>query len=176
MPGAGILSPRGQVLEHGMPRFFRRISEGVFDVDDLKLRAALLAAWIGTALNEADETDHPDGADTARVVALGFSNGANIAGAVLLGHPGVLAGAVLLRAMVPYEPDVPPLLDGVPVLISAGRADPIVPVGQVERLASILRSGGADVTVVWQDAGHGLVQADLDAAASFLASHFVESR
>jgi predicted esterase len=88
----------------------------------------------------------------------------------------VLAGAVLLRAMVPYEPDVPPLLDGVPVLISAGRADPIVPVEQVERLASILRSGGADVTVVWQDAGHGLVQADLDAAASFLASHFVESR
>ena len=167
LPGATLLSARGQVLENGMPRFFRRFAEGVLDVDDLKARAQALASWVRAQVNERGAP--------ARVVALGFSNGANIAAGVLLAHPGVLSGAVLLRAMMPYEPGAPPSLAGVPVLICSGRRDPIVPAQQVERLAGLLRSGGADVAVAWQDdAGHGLVQADIDATAGFL-SRFVES-
>lgn len=168
MPGATLLSPRGQVLEHGMPRFFRRFAEGVLDVDDLKARAAGLATWV--------ETQVRDHAAPERVVAVGFSNGANIAAGVMLGHPGVLAGAVLFRAMVPYEPDTPPPLSGAPVLICAGRDDSMIDAGQSERLAELLRRGGADVTLSWHNAGHGLVQADVDAAAQFLATRFGEAR
>lgn len=161
LPGATLLSPRGQVLENGMPRFFRRFAEGVLDVDDLKRRASALAQW---TTQQVAERRAPK-----RVVALGFSNGANIAAGVLFAHPGVLAGAVLLRPMLPYEPAELPALTGVPVLVCSGRRDPIVPVPQVDRLAAVLRDGGADVTMAWQDnAGHGLVQEDLTAIVHFL--------
>ncbi len=133
LPGAGVLSPRGKVLERGMPRFFRRLAEGVFDLDDLRQRTAELAAFIGEA-----------GAhykfDPSRVVAVGFSNGANIAGSLLLLAPGVLRGAVLFRAMVPIVPDPLPAIPGTPVLISNGRVDPLVSVAETERLAALLRS------------------------------------
>ena len=110
-PGAALLSPRGQVLEHGMPRFFRRLAEGVFDEDDVRRRAAELAAFV-------TETGQRYG--LAAPIAVGFSNGANIAAALLLTHPGVLSGAVLLRAMVPLSE--PPAVDlqGTPVLILYG--------------------------------------------------------
>ena len=97
-PGATLLSPRGKVLEHGKPRFFRRLAEGVFDVDDLKRRAAELGDFVGAAAA-------PYGFDTSRLTAVGFSNGANIASALLLLRPEVLSRAVLFRAMVPLEPD-----------------------------------------------------------------------
>jgi predicted esterase len=157
MPGANLLSPRGQVLEQGMPRFFRRIAEGVFDVDDLRRRAADLAAFVAAAAVEY-------GFDATRVSAMGFSNGANIASAVALLHPGVLRGAVLFRAMVPLEPDPPPALPGFRVLISNGKMDPIVSPGETERLAKLFQRSGADVELHWQPAGHQLMPTDFSAA------------
>ena len=159
-PDASILSPRGRVLENGMPRFFHRLSEGVFDEDDLKHRAGELAEFISQAGEVYGEL--------GRVVAVGYSNGANIASATLLLRPGVLGGAVLFRPMMPFEPDNLPDLSGVPVLLSAGRHDPMVPKGNVERLAAMLREAGAVVTLHWESAGHGLTDAELRAAKHWL--------
>jgi predicted esterase len=163
LPGAGILSPRGKVLENGMPRFFRRLAEGVFDLEDLRARTAELAAFVTAAAAHYKF-------DPTRVVAVGFSNGANIAASLLLLRPGVLEGAILFRAMVPLVPDPLPSLPRTPVLVSNGRADPIVPVAETERLAALLRNAGADVTLVWQAAGHHLVQEDLARARDWLQS------
>lgn len=163
-PGANLLSPRGAVLEHGMPRFFRRLAEGVFDEVDLVRRAAELAAFLDAAAER-------HGFDRRRVHALGYSNGANIAAALLLLHPGSLAGGVLLRPVLPLEPPEPPALEGVPVLLSAGSEDPYAPHERVEALAERLRAGGAEVELAWRAAGHGLVPADLDHAGAWLARH-----
>jgi predicted esterase len=163
MPDAGMLSPRGKVLEQGMPRFFRRLAEGVFDVEDLKRRTTELADFI------AEAAEHY-GFDARRVVAVGFSNGANIAASLLLSRPGVLAAAVLFRAMVPFVPDAPPPPSGASVLLSNGSADPLVPAAETERLASLLRAAGADVTVEMQPAGHHLTQRDVTRARDWLAS------
>jgi predicted esterase len=160
-PDAALLSPRGRVSEQGAPRFFRRLAEGVFDLPDLHAQTAALATFVNEAATAY-------GFDPAGVTAVGFSNGANIAASLLLSHPGVLAGAVLLRPMVPFEPTTPPRLAGVPVLIAAGSQDPMVSAAQRNRLAEILRGGGADVTVAVQPAGHGLVQADVDVAKQWL--------
>ena len=157
LPGAGIVSPRGKVLERGAPRFFRRLAEGVFDQEDLARRTDELAAFIEAAAKNY-ELD-PDG-----IVAVGFSNGANIAASLLLRHPGVLRGAVLLSPMVPFEPDAVPDLTRTSVFIGAGRNDPIVPVKQVERLAALLGQAGAKVTVHWESGGHAIAQAEVDAA------------
>ena len=161
MPGANLLSPRGQVLERGMPRFFRRLAEGVFDVEDLRRRAADLAAFV-TAASAAYTFD------ASRVYALGFSNGANIASAVALLHPGVLRGAVLLRGMVPLEPDPLPALSGFRALISNGKSDPTIPPDETERLARLLQRAGADVELHWQPAGHELMPTDFNAARTWL--------
>jgi predicted esterase len=144
-----------------MPRFFRRLAEGVFDEEDLRERTAELARFV----REAAETYHLERED---VVAVGFSNGANIAASLLLLEPGLLRGAVLFRAMVPLRPARMPPLEGVRVLLSEGARDPIVPREQGEELARMLEAGGADVTLTWQPAAHGLVQADLDTASSWL--------
>jgi predicted esterase len=162
-PGAGILSPRGKVLEHGMPRFFRRLSEGVFDIPDLTHRAGELADFI-------TESAAAYRFSTTRLVAVGFSNGANIAGALLLLRPEVLSGAILFRAMVPLTPDALPRMPKTPVLISNGTADPIVSTGETERLASLLRSVGAEVTVAWQASGHDLTENDVTTAREWLRS------
>lgn len=162
VPGAGLLSPRGNVLENGMPRFFRRLAEGVFDEADLRVRTAELAAFV----RESAAAYH---FDESNVVAVGFSNGANIAASLLLLAPGTLKGAVLFRAMVPLRPPAPPSLHGVRVLLSEGSRDPIVAREDGEELAALLRSGGADVTLEWQDAAHGLVEADLRTAREWLA-------
>ena len=154
---AAILSPRGNVLENGMPRFFKRLAEGVFDLEDLKARTADLAQFVAAAA--AKYTFDP-----ARVVALGYSNGANIAASLLLSHPGVLAGGILLRAMVPFEPDRVPALEGTSVLLSAGRQDPMIPQASTSRLAALLKQAGADVTLSWYDAGHGLVPREMEQA------------
>jgi predicted esterase len=163
MPGANLLSPRGQVLERGMPRFFRRLAEGVFDVPDLRQRAADLAAFVTSAA-------HAYGFDAGRVYAMGYSNGANIASATALLHPGILRGAVLFRGMVPLEPDPLPTLTGFRVLLSNGRMDPTVSPQETERLATLLQRAGADVELHWQPADHQLMPTDFSAARTWLAA------
>ena len=162
-PGAALLSPRGKVLEGGMPRFFRRLAEGVFDIEDLKQRAGNLADFIQAAAAEY-------GFDGSKVVALGYSNGANIASAVMLLRPGVLAGGVLLRAMVPLEPQPLPAIAGTRVCISNGEQDPTIPAAETDRLARLLQRAGADVEVNWQPAGHQLMPADFAVAKTWLQS------
>lgn len=152
---SAILSPRGRVLEDGKPRFFRRLSEGVFDQADLREQTVAL----GRFLDEAAARYH---FTRGHVVALGYSNGANIAASLLLTEPGALAGAILLRPMVPFEPESPPSLAGIPILISAGRKDPIVPTALTERLADLLQTSGASVTVLWQETGHALSPSELE--------------
>ena len=161
LAGAARLSPRGQVLERGMPRFFRRIAEGVFDLDDLRRRTDELAEFVSAARVEYDLAGAP--------VAVGFSNGANIAAALLLLRPGTLGGALLLRPMVPLVPSPLPALGGVPVQINAGLADPIVSPEQSEALADLLRRAGASVSLDWLKVGHTLSAADLEIGERFLA-------
>lgn len=161
-PDAAVLSPRGKVLERGMPRFFRRLAEGVFDQQDLAFRTHELAAFLEDAARRY-------GFATSSLVAAGFSNGANIAASVLLLHPGLLRGAILLSPMVPFEPPAPPKLAGTRVFIGAGRADPIAPATQAERLGRILESGGADVTLHWHPGGHALTPSEVTAARAWLA-------
>jgi predicted esterase len=160
-PTAALLSPRGQVLENGMPRFFRRLAEGVFDEEDLVQRAHELADFVGAAASRYEF-------DPKRVIAVGFSNGANVAAAILLLRPEVLAGAVLLRAMVPIVPPLLPDLTHVHVLLSSGTQDPIVPVENAERLAAMLRKAGANVTLRFEPAGHSLALGDIKAAREWL--------
>jgi phospholipase/carboxylesterase len=162
-PGAGILSPRGQVLEHGMPRFFRRLAEGVFDEPDLIARTAALATFVRDAATAYRF-------DPTTVVALGFSNGANIAGGLLLLHPGTLHAAALIRPMVPLTPHTLPSLQGIRVLISAGLGDSIVPRDNPERLAALLRSAGALVEMQWQPAGHALAPHEADVVRQWMAT------
>ena len=160
--GAHLLSPRGKTLENGMPRFFRRLAEGVFDIEDLKFRAAELARFIESAAQVY-------GFDARKVIAVGYSNGANIAVAVLLLHPGVLSAAILLRPMIPFEPESLPDLSGVRIFIAGGQRDPIVPPGQTQRLATLLESAGADVELFRHTGGHELGQAELAASAHWLS-------
>ena len=160
-PSANLLSPRGPVLENGMPRFFRRLAEGVFDLEDLTARTHQLADFVLAASQEY-------GFDTGGVTAVGFSNGANIAAAMLLLRPGVIRHAVLLRAMVPLLPPTPPDLRGTRVFVAAGRADPIITPANSESLAAMLEAAGADVTLRWSPAGHQLTREDVDAAREWL--------
>ena len=162
LPGAALLSPRGKVNEGGALRFFRRIREGVFDQEDLQRRTAELARFIDAAAQSYS-------LDRDRIVAVGFSNGANIAGSLLLRQPGLLKHAVLLSPMVPFEPEALPTLRGTSVFIGAGRSDTMSPAAQTERLATILRDAGADVTVHWDPGGHTITPAELRAAQSWLA-------
>ena len=154
-PGASILSPRGRVLENGMPRYFRRLQEGVFDIEDLHKRTEELADWISAITAEKEIDDRP-------IVALGFSNGANIAGSLLLSYPGLLAGAMLLRPMVPFVPDELPSLNGTRVLVGAGTHDQLIEPEETNRLVTLLQTCGASVDLYWQPGGHGLGQGDLD--------------
>jgi phospholipase/carboxylesterase len=160
-PTAALLSPRGQVLENGMPRFFRRIAEGVFDQEDLARRTAELASFIENVIS----------AHKLRpVMAVGFSNGANIAASLLLRYPGQLAGAVLIRPMVPFLPAELPVLSDKPILLLSGNRDPIVPPDQPETLARLLRSAGANVTLEWVPAGHQLTESELKRARDWLST------
>ncbi|WP_284348013.1 alpha/beta hydrolase [Roseisolibacter agri] len=165
-PGAAVLSPRGQVLENGAPRFFRRLREGVFDLEDLARRTASLGEFVDGATAQ-------HGLARDRVVAVGFSNGANVAASLLLRRPGSLAGALLLRAMVPFEPEtphaLPPGMKAPVVTIAAGLMDPLVSREQAERLATLLRDAGADATLEWLPAGHQLTQRDLAIGQALVA-------
>ncbi len=168
-PDAGLLSPRGKVLEQGRPRFFRRLAEGVFDLEDLRARTHELADFVAAAARVY-------GFDPARVIAVGYSNGANIAASMLLLRPATLAAAILWHPMVPFEPEALPDLAGKGVLITGGRRDPLVPVEQTKRLFEILREAGAAVDLAWQDDGHALAPSEVRAAASWLATWLAERR
>jgi phospholipase/carboxylesterase len=159
-PGSALLSPRGKVLENGMPRFFRRLAEGVFDEEDVRRRADELADFVV-------EAGKAYGLEAAPV-AVGFSNGANIAAALLFLRPEVLAGAVLLRAMVPLADPPAIKLAGKPVLLLSGSADPIVPAENAARLAAMLRRAGAEVEHQTLPVAHGLSQADVTIAKAWL--------
>lgn len=163
-PAAALLSPRGKEMENGVTRrFFRRHSPMQLDVPDLLMRTDELAAFVGAAAGAY-------GLDPARVVALGYSNGANIAASLLLRHPGLLRGAVLLRPMLPYEVDEPPALAGTSALVAAGARDGMVPGPLSEGLARVLREGGAEVAYRTADAGHELVAADVAEAQGWLTA------
>jgi predicted esterase len=162
-PAADIVSVRGNVVENGALRFFRRIAEGVFDLEDLAVRtAALLRFTVAAAAAHGFATD--------RVVALGFSNGANIAASMMLTDPSVLRHGLLIRAMLPFEPATVPDMKGCSALIAAGRTDRMIAATMTERLAALMRSAGARVELKWQDAGHGMVQADVNDARDYLKS------
>lgn len=160
-PDSALLSVRGKVLENGMPRFFRRLREGVFDVEDLKARAHELADFVSEAAREYD-------LDAKRVVAVGYSNGANIAGAGLLLRPGTLCGAVLFRPMVPLAPDDRPDLSDVSVLIAAGKSDPLVAPDNTRALVSLLQEHGATVSLRWHQGGHELARDEIEAAREWM--------
>jgi phospholipase/carboxylesterase len=164
-PRSPVLSPRGRVLENGMPRYFRRLAEGVFDQEDLRRRTGELGEFVGAAADEY-------GFDRRRLVAIGYSNGANIAASLLLSRGDALNGGVLLRPMVPFEPETSPDLSGKAILLSAGEIDPIIPPALTTRLAELLRAAGAEVTLSWLRTGHGLVREEIDSAAAWFAARF----
>ena len=162
-PGAAVLSVRGTVLENGMPRFFRRVREGVFDEDDLRRRADELAEFVVTASSAYGISDRS-------LVAVGFSNGANIASAMLLQRPDVLKGAVLLAAMVPYaEPPSADLSDTL-VIISNGDRDPLIKSEMTRQLASQLRERGAEVIELPHPGGHQIDPATLPQIRRMIAA------
>jgi phospholipase/carboxylesterase len=161
-PNAALLSPRGKVLENGMPRFFRRLAEGVFDLEDLKYRTNELADFVAAAGEHYGFTSD-------NIVAVGYSNGANIAASMLLLRPEILGAAILFRAMVPLVPDKLPELSSVRVWIGAGDQDPIVPASEAQSLVELLRRAGADVTIRFaKAAAHGLTNDDVEAAHHWL--------
>jgi phospholipase/carboxylesterase len=159
-PGRTVLSPRGKVTEQGLTRFFHRSADGVWDVHDLKRRTAELAQFVQRA-RAAYTLPKP--------IALGYSNGANIAWSMLLTEPDLLAGAILLRATLPFDPRPLPDLRDIPVLLIAGDRDELVPVQGAGLLAALLGEAGANVTYEVLRSGHGLTELDLTLAAEWLA-------
>jgi predicted esterase len=160
-PNAALLSPRGKVLENGMPRFFRRLAEGVFDLDDLKFRTNELADFVTAAAQHY-------GFAIDNLVAVGYSNGANIAASMLLLRPEIMDAAILFRGMVPLIPAKLPDLSSMHVWIGEGDQDPIIATSEGQRLVDLLRDAGADVTIRFFHAGHGLTNGDLETARHWL--------
>jgi phospholipase/carboxylesterase len=160
-PNASLLSPRGKILENGMPRFFRRLAEGVFDLEDLKMRTNELADFVDAAMRHYELAANS-------LVGVGYSNGANVAASTLLLRPELLRAAILFRAMVPLVPENLPDLSSVRVWIGAGDQDPIVPASETKRLAELLRRAGADVTIRFFNAGHGLTSSEIETAGQWL--------
>ena len=160
-PNASLLSPRGKILENGMPRFFRRLAEGVFDLEDLEMRTNELADFVAAAMGHYKlDADH--------IVGVGYSNGANIAASMLLLRPEIMHAAILFRAMVPLVPEKMPELSSVHVWIGAGDQDPIIPPSEAQRLVELLRRAGAEVTIRFFNAGHGLTSIEVDIAGQWL--------
>jgi phospholipase/carboxylesterase len=159
-PGSALLSPRGKVLEGGMPRFFRRLAEGVFDEDDVRRRANELADFV---------TEARDAYGIAAPVAVGFSNGANIAAATLLLRPDAFAGAALLRAMTPLAKSPSANLSGKPIIVVSGAMDQMIPAANAEHLSALFREAGAAVQHHTLPTGHGLSQTDVTLTRDWLA-------
>jgi phospholipase/carboxylesterase len=160
VPGATVVSPRGDVSEMGALRYFRRTGEGVYDMDDLARRTEAMAAFLAEERRKAGAT---------RVLGLGYSNGANILAAVAFLHPGIFDDLMLLHPLIPWEPAPQPGLAGRRVLITAGRRDPICPPPMTERLADWFERQGADLSLVWHPGGHEIAQSELAALRTFAA-------
>ncbi len=165
-PGSSVLSVRGNVLENGMPRFFRRLAEGVFDEEDLIFRTKELYDFLESASGKYDF-------DRDRVVALGYSNGANIAASLLFHYEGALQGAILHHPMVPRRGIALPPLSDIPVFIAAGKNDPICPAEETDELNQLLQQAGATVEVQWENYGHQLTRSEVDAAGSWFQKNFL---
>lgn len=159
LPQAGIVSPRGDVSEHGANRFFRRTGEGVYDMDDLRQRTKKMAGFVRA--HRVANSDVP-------VYGLGYSNGANILAAVVLDSPELFDRVVLMHPLIPWTPEPNPALSAIDALITAGRRDPICPLPQTEALAGYLQGRGAKVELHLHDGGHELRQQEIDAIAAFL--------
>ncbi|GEK88556.1 phospholipase/carboxylesterase [Alkalibacterium putridalgicola] len=159
-PEANVLSVRGNINENGMSRYFKRLRPGVFDEEDLKFRTRELKDFLDDAADE-------HGFDRSKVVAVGYSNGANIAGSLLLHYSDALAGAILHHPMVPLRGLSLPDLKDRPVFIGAGKNDPICPAEESEELEQLLSEAGADVTLHWENHGHQLTGTEIDAAADW---------
>lgn len=162
-PDAPIISARGRAPEGSVNRWFARFAPGVLDEEDVRRRADELAGFLM-------EVTARHGADPARLWAVGFSNGANMAAAMLLLHPAAFAGAILLRPMLPLQAEAPASLTGIPVYVASGTADTMIPRASTEELIATLEKSGADLSVNWEHAGHGLGQSELDKARSWLTS------
>jgi predicted esterase len=168
-PSAALLGVRGKVLENGMPRFFRRLAEGVFDVEDLKFRTDELAQFIEAAATQYNF-------NTKKLIAVGYSNGANIGASLIFQQPHLLAGAVLFRVMMPFTPEIVRDFSHLAVFIGAGDRDPIVQRSEPQQVAAFLKSGGADVTLFWHRGGHELGADDVEAAKEWLAQGKIRKR
>jgi len=164
-PNASVLSPRGKVLENGLPRFFRRLSEGVFDLEDLRIRSHELADFIQKCSLHYKF-------DLENTIAIGFSNGANISVSMLFLRPEVLQGAILFRAMVPFIPDPLPNLSSKKILLSAGLEDPIVSRNETENLFRLFQKTNAIITLKWQPSSHNLIQEDILVAKPWISNNF----
>ncbi|UDL88029.1 alpha/beta hydrolase [Mesorhizobium sp. PAMC28654] len=164
-PQATIISPRGDVSEHGAARFFRRTGEGVYDMADLTRATDKMAGFIKA---------HVEAAKPSSVLGLGYSNGANILASVVFAAPERFDATVLMHPLIPFEPDVKGSLAGRRVLLTAGKRDPICPPTLTTRLEAYLRADGADVTVEWHEGGHEVRPNEIEAARRFLASAPVE--
>lgn len=160
LPGAHVVSPRGEVSEHGALRFFRRTGEGVYDMEDLAQRTAGMAEFVAGEVARTGAT---------RVVGLGYSNGANILASVIFARPELFTDAVLLHPLIPFEPPAAPGLRGRRVLITAGQRDPICPPPLTQRLADWLQGQEAEVTLRWHPGGHEVAQSEWRAVQEFLA-------
>jgi phospholipase/carboxylesterase len=164
-PHSSVLSIRGNVLENGMPRFFRRLAEGVFDEEDLVVRTTELYDY----LNEAAEQYE---IDRNNFVAIGYSNGANIAGSVLFHYQDAFKGAILHHPMVPLRGITLPDLSRIPIFIGAGSNDPICSPSETEELQKLLEAAGATVSVKWERYGHQLTSSEVEAAAKWYQENF----
>jgi phospholipase/carboxylesterase len=163
-PRAAILSPRGKVLESGMPRFFRRLAEGVFDIEDLKYRTHELADFV-------EKASKVYGFDLRYVISIGYSNGANIASSLLLLRSEVMSSAILFRAMIPFMPEKVPNLSKKNIFLGAGENDPIVPREQTEMLFRLFKNARANVVLHWQkNSGHQLGYDEIPAAKEWLSN------
>lgn len=160
IPSAGIVSPRGDVSEHGAARFFRRTAEGVYDMDDLAVRTRTMADFVKAHKNAASPSD---------VVGLGYSNGANILASVMLDQPELFDASVLMHPLIPWTPAPQPKLAGKRVLVTAGQRDPICPPDRTQALADYLAAQGTDVTIAWHPGGHEIQQSEIGAIQEFLA-------
>jgi phospholipase/carboxylesterase len=163
VPDWSILSPRGRVQEHGMNRFFKRFADGSFDLDDLHMRIQELVSFITDARIHYQFADRP-------IFALGYSNGANIAANILLTHPAILNGAVLLRALLPDEPKNLPNLHNIKVLLLSGLFDNMIPQDKTEKLAALLQQAKVDLEFIPLPATHGLTQADILAMQNWFSN------
>ncbi|NOU72327.1 carboxylesterase [Paenibacillus sp. LMG 31458] len=165
-PTSSVLSVRGNVLENGMPRFFRRLAEGIFDEEDLIFRTKEVYDFLDQAAVE-------HGFDRNNLVAIGYSNGANIAGSLLFHYPDALRGAILHHPMVPLRGIQLPDLSGIPVFIGAGQNDPICSPQETVELQKLLSEAGSTVAVHWEQAGHQLTRSEVEAAGTWFKTNLV---